>query len=75
MAILPRDTPQRLHNDAGLMPLHIASGGGDAPPNTAVCEKLLKAAKPAGLVNAVSLRKVCTSYFLLPISYTLAHSY
>ena len=51
------ETAQRLHNDAGLMPLHIAAGGGDAPPNAAICAKLLRATKPAGLINAVSLRK------------------
>ena len=39
------------------MPLHIAAGGGGARPNAAICEKLLRAAKPSGLINAVSLHK------------------
>ena len=41
---------QRLHNNRGLMPIHIAAAQGNAP----VCELLLKAGAP---VNARSLRR------------------
>ena len=46
-------TAQRLHNREGEMPLHIAASDG----NVAVCEGLLQAKHPAGLVNAVALKK------------------
>ena len=44
---------QRLHNDAGKMPLHVAASRG----NASVCEALLQANAPRGLINAVDLQR------------------
>ena len=51
------DVAQGLPNDAGLIPLHIAAGLGDAPGDVTVCEALLRARAPADLVNVVTRRK------------------
>jgi len=44
---------QRMHNNAGLMPLHLAAGAA----NSKVCDALLRAKTPDGLINACSLKK------------------
>ena len=43
---------QRAHNKAGQVPLHIAAAGG----NAAICDALLQANAPRGLVNIVSIQ-------------------
>jgi len=47
---------QRLHNDAGLLPLHVAVTAGDAT----IAKALLEAKRPSGLVNAPALLKDST---------------